>query len=224
VDSRGRQYLPNLWGEIVTLKHFMAAQMRKPSGWFGSVLLRPLLNRMNMAVVQSTLSRIELEPHHHVLEIGFGGGGALVLVSKQLTTGVVTGVDFSPEMVREAERHFRHEIANGRLRVQLGDISVLPFASATFDRVFTINTIYFWPNTLQGLGEIRRVLKPGGLAVIALRSRENMERVSFTQHGFRLFSPGEVPPILQQAGFTSVKLTHERQGTRFDEVLVSGVA
>ena len=213
-----------MWGEIVTLKHFMAAQMRKPSGWFGSVLLRRLLNRMNMAIVESTLSRIELEPHHRVLEIGFGGGAALALVSKHLTTGVVTGVDFSPEMVRKAERHFRHEIANGRLRVQLGDSAALPFASATFDRVFTINTIYFWPNTLQGLGEIRRVLKPGGLAVIALRSRENMERVSFTQHGFRLFSPPEVPPIMQQAGFTTVKLTHEKQGTRFDEVLVSGVA
>jgi ubiquinone/menaquinone biosynthesis C-methylase UbiE len=202
----------------------MAAQMRKPSGWFGSVFLPRLLNRMNMALVESTLSRIELEPHHHVLEIGFGGGAALALVSKHLTTGVVTGVDFSSEMVREAERHFRLEIANGRLRVQLGDIAALPFASATFDRVFTINTIYFWPNTLEGLEEIRRVLKPGGLAVIALRSRENMERVSFTQHGFRLFSPPEVPPIMQQAGFTRVKLTHERQGTRFDEVLVSGVA
>jgi ubiquinone/menaquinone biosynthesis C-methylase UbiE len=208
----------------VTLKQFIAAQMRKPTGWFGSVFLRRLLNRMNMAVVESTLSRMELEPHHLVLEIGFGGGAALALVSKHLTTGVVTGVDFSPEMVREAERHLRHEIANGRLRVQLGDIAALPFASATFDRVFTINTIYFWPNTLQGLGEIRRVLKPGGLAVIALRSRENMERVSFTQHGFRLFSPPEVPPIMQQAGFTNVKLAHERQGTRVDEVLVSGVA
>jgi ubiquinone/menaquinone biosynthesis C-methylase UbiE len=208
----------------VTLKHFMAAQMRKPSGWFGSVILRRLLNRMNMAIVESTLSRIGLEPHHHVLEIGFGGGAALALVSKRLITGVVTGVDFSPEMVREAELRFRHEIANGRFRVQLGDIAALPFASATFDSAFTINTIYFWPDTVQGFGEIRRVLKPGGLAVVALRSRENMERVSFTQHGFRLFSPPDVPPLMQQAGFTNVKLTHERQGTRMDEVVVSGVA
>jgi ubiquinone/menaquinone biosynthesis C-methylase UbiE len=202
----------------------MAEQMRKPSGWFGSVVLRRLLNRVNMAIVESTLSRIGLEPDHQILEIGFGGGAALALISRRLTTGVVTGVDFSPEMVREAERRFRHEIANGRLRVQLGDIAALPFASATLDRVFTINTIYFWPDTVQGFGEIRRVLKPGGVAVIALRSRENMERVSFTQHGFRLFSPPEVPRFMQQAGFTNVKLTHEKQGTRFDEVLVSGVA
>lgn len=208
----------------MTFKHFMAAQMRKPSGWFGSVILSRLLNRMNMAIVESTILRIRLEPHHHLLEIGFGGGAALALISKRLTTGVVTGVDFSPEMVREAEHHFRHEIANGRIRVQLGDIAALPFASATFDRVFTINTIYFWPDTVQGFGEIRRVLKPGGLAVIALRSRENMERVSFTQHGFRLFSPPEVLLFMQQAGFTNVKLTHERQRIRFDEVLVSGVA
>jgi ubiquinone/menaquinone biosynthesis C-methylase UbiE len=202
----------------------MAAQMRKPSGWFGSVILRRLLNRMNMAVVESTISRIGLEPHHQLLEIGFGGGAALALVSKRLVTGVVTGVDFSPEMVREAERRFRHEIANGRLRVQLADIAALPFASATFDRVFTINTIYFWPDTVRGFAEIRRVLKPGGLAVIALRSRENMERISFTQHGFRLFSPPEVPPFMEQAGFKKVKITHERQGTRIDELLVSGVA
>jgi ubiquinone/menaquinone biosynthesis C-methylase UbiE len=198
--------------------------MRKPSGWFGSVILRRLLNRMNVAIVESTVSRLQLEPHHHVLEIGFGGGAALALVSKRLITGVITGVDFSPEMVREAERRFRHEIANGRLRVQLGDIGALPFASASFDRAFTINTIYFWPDTVQGFGEIRRVLKPGGLAVIALRSRENMERVSFTEHGFSLFSPPEVPLFMRQVGFTNVKLTHERQGTRIDEVLVSGVA
>ncbi|MGZ4107951.1 MAG: class I SAM-dependent methyltransferase [Tumebacillaceae bacterium] len=208
----------------MTLKHFMAEQMRKPSGWFGSVILRRLLNRMNMAIVEATLLRIRLEPHHQVLEIGFGGGAAMALISRRLTTGVVSGVDFSPEMVREAERRFRREIASGRVRVQLGDIAALPFASATFDRVFTINTIYFWQDTVQGFGEMRRVLKAGGLAVIALRSRENMERVSFTQHGFRLFSPPEVTLLMQQAGFTNVELTHERQGTRFDEVLVSGIA
>ena len=202
----------------------MAAQMRKPSGWFGSVILRRLLNLMNMAIVESTISRLALEPFHHILEIGFGGGAALELVAKRLTTGVVTGVDFSPEMVQATERRLRHQIASGRLRVQLGDIAALPFPSATFDRAFTINTIYFWPDTVQGFGEIRRVLKPGALAVIALRSRENMERVSFTQHGFRLFSPFEVPLFMQQAGFTNVKLTHERQGTRIDELLVSGVA
>ncbi len=196
--------------------------MRKPCGWFGSTIMHPILNRLNRAVIESSLSRIKIEPQHSVLEIGFGGGSALALVAKRLTTGTVTGVDLSPDMVRKAEYQFRREIADGRIRVQLGDIAALPFESESFDRVFTINTIYFWQDTLQCFLEIKRVLKPGGQALVALRSRENMQRVAFTQHGFRLFSPDEVQPYMAQAGFTHVRSTHARQGTRFDEILVSG--
>ena len=208
----------------MSLRQFMAAQLRKPSGWFGSVVMSRMLNRMNIEIVNSTLTRLELQPQHNVLEIGFGGGAALTLVARQLTNGIVSGVDFSPEMVNAGQQRFRREIEQGRVRIQLGDVAKLPFPSASFDRVFTINTIYFWPDTLQGLAEIRRVLKPGGLAVIAVRSRENMQRVALTQHGFRLFSPGEVTELLKQSGFTNVTMTHEKQNTRFDEVLVSGHA
>jgi SAM-dependent methyltransferase len=208
----------------MSLKQFMAAQLRKPSGWFGSLIMSRMLNRMNIEIVNSTLGRLDLQPQHNVLEIGFGGGAALSLVAARLTTGVATGVDFSPEMVEAGQKRFRTDIDNGRMRVQFGDVSQLPFPSASFDRLFTINTIYFWPDPQQGFAEIRRVLKPSGLAIIALRSRENMERVALTQHGFRLFSPNEVPELMTQAGFTHVTMTHEKQGTRFDEVLVSATA
>jgi SAM-dependent methyltransferase len=208
----------------MSFKQFMAAQLRKPSGWFGSLVMSRMLNRMNIEIVTSTLARLDLQPQHNVLEIGFGGGAALALVAAQLTTGVASAVDFSPEMVEAAQHRFKNEIANHRVHVQFGDVSQLPFPPASFDRVFTINTIYFWSDTQQGLAEIRRVLKPGGVAIIALRSRENMERVSMTQHGFRLFSPDEVPELMQQAGFTNITMIHEKQGTRFDEVLVSATA
>jgi arsenite methyltransferase len=208
----------------MSFKQFMAAQLRKPSGWFGSLVMSRMLNRMNIDIVHSTLARLQIQPQHDVLEIGFGGGAALALVAKQLTTGVASGVDFSPEMVAAAQRRFKTDIDNGRMRLQLGDVSQLPFPSASFDRVFTINTIYFWPDTQKGFAEIRRVLKPSGLAVVALRSRENMERVPLTQHGFRLFDPAEVQKLMQDSGFSNLHLTHEKQGTRFDELLISGTA
>ena len=205
-------------------KQFMAAQLRKPSGWFGSLMMTRMLNRMNIAIVNSTLARLDLQPQHNVLEIGFCGGAALSLVADQLTTGVATGIDFSSEMVSAAQSRFKTDIDNGRMRVQLGDVSRLPFPAASFDRVFTINTIYFWPDTQQGFSEIRRVLKPGGLAVIALRSRENMQRAALTQHGFRLFSPAEAQKLMQDSGFSNLRLTHEKQSSRFDEVLLSATA
>jgi Methyltransferase domain len=181
----------------MTLKHFMAAQMRKPSGWFGSVILRRLLNRMKMAVVESTLSRIGLEPHHHhhLLEICFGGGAALALVSKRLITGIVTGVDFSPEMVREAERRFGLEIANGHLRVQLGDIAALPFASATFDRVFTI--IHHQYNLL--LARYGTGLRGNPARAQARRSGRHRPALA-REYGARLVHSAWVPSLLSSGG------------------------
>jgi SAM-dependent methyltransferase len=135
---------------------------------------------------------------------------------------MVCGVDLSPGVVRQAERRFREEIAAGRLRVQLGDISHLPFPDGTFDRVFTINTIYFWPDTSRGMAEIRRVLKANGKAAVGIRSREKMEQHSVTKHDFRLFSGEEVADVMRQAGFADVKIDHSDQDKWYDQVIVVG--
>lgn len=89
--------------------------------------------------------------------------------------------------------------------------------------MFTINTIYFWPNTLQGFGEIRRVLKNDGLAIVSLRSKETMQNYAVTKYDFRLFLPDEAADLMRQAGFRDVLLEQRHQGKVFNEVLVVGV-
>ncbi len=200
----------------------MAAQLRKPSGWFGSLVLSRIMNRVNRGVIDSTIDLLRVSPDHQVLEIGFGGGSALVQLAKRLTSGSVTGVDSSADMVLQAERKFRRDIAAGRVQVQAGDVSQLPFADSSFDRVFTINTIYFWPDALQGLSEIRRVLKPGGIAAVSLRSKQKMKKHRVTQYGFRLFSPEDVTALIRQAGFHDVMLEHRNQDHWYDDVIVLG--
>lgn len=207
----------------MSIKRFMAAQLRKPSGLFGSLVVSRLMNRANRKIIDSTLELLQVSPQNQVLEIGFGGGAAISLLTKQLSTGVVSGVDISADLVRQAERRFHGEIAEGRVRVQLGDISHLPFADAVFDRVFTINTIYFWSNTLQGFGEIRRVLKNDGLAIVSLRSKETMQNYAVTKYDFRLFLPDEAADLMRQAGFRDVRVEQRHQGKMFNEVLVVGV-
>jgi arsenite methyltransferase len=204
------------------MTRFIASQLRRPHGWFGSLVLSPVMNRVNRKIVDSTLALLQLRPEHQVLEIGFGGGLGLERLARVLTTGKVTGVDMSADVVRRAEHRFRREIAEGRMRLQLGEVSRLSFADAEFDRVFTVNTIYFWPDALQGLGEIRRVLKNGGLAAVSLRSREKMQKRSLTKHNFRLFSPDEVAGLMQQAGFRNIQAEHRDQDRAWDEVIVVG--
>ncbi|HET7213153.1 MAG TPA: class I SAM-dependent methyltransferase [Terriglobia bacterium] len=201
---------------------FIASQLRRPHGWFGSLVLSPVMNRVNGQIVESTLALLQLRPEHQVLEIGFGGGLGLRRLARLLAGGRATGVDISPDVVRDGERSFRREIAAGRLRILGGEVSKLPFSDAEFDRVFTVNTIYFWPDTLQGLGEIRRVLKNGGLAAVGLRSREKMEKHAVSRYNFRLFSAEEVAGLMKQAGFRDIKVQHRDQDRVWDEVIVTG--
>jgi ubiquinone/menaquinone biosynthesis C-methylase UbiE len=204
------------------MQRFMASQLRQPSGWFGSYVLSRMMNRINRAIVDRTLDLLDLAPESNVLEIGFGGGIALSLLAKRLSQGMVSGVDFSADMVQRAERRFRREIDQGRVRVQLGNISQLPFPDATFDRVFTINTVYFWPDTLQGLSELRRVLKNGGRAAVSIRSKDKMGKHAVTKYDFRLFSGDELADLMRQAGFRDVRVDHRDQDKWADQVVVLG--
>lgn len=206
----------------MNVKRFMASQLRKPTGWFGSRVVSRMMNRGNRQIIEGTLALLELRPQDDVLEIGFGGGSALLELSRRLRSGVVAGIDISPDLVRRAQSRFRREIAEGRVRVQLGDISHLPFPAAAFDRAFTINIIYFWPDALQGLSEIRRVLKDGGLAAVSLRSKEKMQRYAVTKYDFQLFSKGEVADLMRQVGFRNVSVDHRDEDKWYDQVIVVG--
>lgn len=201
---------------------FMASQLRQPSGWFGSIVMSRLLNKVNTQIVDTTLALMDVKPEHRVLEIGFGGGSALSHLVDSAGSGAIAGVDISPEMVRRAESKFSSEIRSGRLQVQVGDISKLPFADALFDRVFTINTIYFWPNTLGGLRELYRVLRKDGRATISIRSKNKMEKQSVTNYGFRLFSADELAVLMAQSGFREIRVDHRDQDKWYDQVIVVG--
>jgi ubiquinone/menaquinone biosynthesis C-methylase UbiE len=204
------------------IQRFMARQLRMPSGWFGATVVSRIMNRVNRSIINSTIELLQIEPHQELLEIGFGGGTALSQIAARLRTGAVYGVDISPDLVHKAERKFRKEIAEGRVRVLSGGMSQLPFSESTFDRVFAINTIYFWPDPLQGMCEIRRVLRHEGRAIVSMRSKENMQNYSVTKYDFHLYLPDDAAALMREAGFRNVQVVLRREGTLTNEVLVIG--
>jgi len=207
----------------MAINQFLAAQLRKPSGLFGSFVLGRLMNLGNRELILSTIAQLQLSSQHIVLEIGFGGGSGLKHLANRLTNGKAIGIDYSPEMVRSAQQKLRRQISEGHIEVQLGDISSLQFHDGVFDRVFTVNTIYFWPDVPKGFSEIRRVLRHGGQAAVSLRSKEKMQRASFTKDGFRLFSPKDVATLMQEAGFREVRIHHSNCSKLADNVIVLGM-
>lgn len=102
-----------------------------------------------------------------VLEVGFGMGTDLFQFAS--AGAIVSGVELSPEHLRIAKQRFALFGIPAELR--LGDAEDLPFEDAAFDLVYSFGVIHHTPDTEKAVAEIRRVLKPGGRAIIGVYHR-----------------------------------------------------
>lgn len=205
------------------LSRFLARQLGRPSGWFGRLVMAPLLNHGNRELLTAGLAQLEVAPDHAFLDVGFGGAATLSRLLRAGHRGSLTGVDFSEDMVRRAERRFARPIAAGRLQVAVGDVVAMPLPDAAFDRVLTANTVYFWPDLEGSFRSIARVLRPEGRLVVAFTGADKMrefERVA--RHGFMPRHPEDIEQALLAAGFGDVSIRALEAGlTRGDFLAVA---
>ena len=183
----------------------MARQLAQPRGLLGRLAGR-LMDRFNRVMHASALSALGVQRGDRVLEIGFGGGATLDPLLRAARPGAVVGLELSTTMVGRARRHYRSALEEGRLELRLGSAEYIPFPDESFDRVLTINTLYFWPDAARALGEIYRVLRPGGRFVLALRPKQGLQRGHAEEHGFILREDAEVQALLQDAHLRIVAL------------------
>jgi demethylmenaquinone methyltransferase/2-methoxy-6-polyprenyl-1,4-benzoquinol methylase len=124
--------------------------------------------------------------HAIVLDVACGTGDLTATIFEK-TGARVIGVDFCRPMLELATRKY------SRLSFLEGDALRLPFAEAAFDAV----TIGFGLRNLasveSGLSELRRVLKPGGLAAILEFSKPILP-------GFRAFAATYCNRVLPRLG------------------------
>jgi arsenite methyltransferase len=191
----------------VLFRRLLAQQLARPSGLPGLLMARTL-DRVNARVNRLAIEQLALAPHDRLLDVGFGGG-VLIRAALAAVPGIrVTGIDVSQPMLARARRTFRREIANGRVEIVEADVSSIPYPGGRFDKAAAINTLHFWPDPAAGLAEVRRVLTPGGVFVIAVRPKVFLERVKFTTLGFRAFEDAELRRLLEAAGFEAAVIEH----------------
>jgi len=145
------------------------AQLAHPSGTLGWVAGRvmALANRSRNHWVVDGLG---LMPGELVLEIGAGPGVGLARAAR--TGALVVGVDHSEAMVAAARKKNRRALAEGRVRLVRASAGTLPVASESLDVVFSVDAVPYWDDLFRGLCEVRRVLRPGGRAALAVRDPE----------------------------------------------------
>lgn len=100
----------------------------------------------------------------HVLDVAAGPGTLATLVAKEVAG--VHAVDFSPRMIALLrERVARERLGNVQATVMDGQ--QLAFPDASFDAAFSMFGLMFFPDRARGFGELARVLRPGGRAVVS---------------------------------------------------------
>lgn len=121
----------------------------------------------SFAGVANPWSLGRLEPGKRVLDLGSGAGmDSLIAALMVGPEGSVTGIDMTPEMIENA-RKGAAELGLSNVTFVEGEAEALPFDDSSFDVVISNGVIDLIPDKDAVLGEIYRVLAPGGRIQIA---------------------------------------------------------
>ncbi|TAN59383.1 MAG: methyltransferase domain-containing protein [Rhodospirillales bacterium] len=127
-----------------------------------------LFRRRDMlAVIEMPLSDLAGKD---VLEIGPGGGAHSCLFAKY--GAKVTAIDITPPRAASTARKLKL-VGDGTGQAYQGDAENLPFQDSSFDIVYSNGVLHHSQDTERCIAEVRRVLKPGGKAVLMLYARHS---------------------------------------------------
>ncbi len=199
----------------------LTGQYGHPRGIVGRVLGEQMV-RQHVSETDWTISRLNIQPEDQILELGFGAGRAIELVATQAPDGHVFGIDISQTMMHAASCRNARAIKSGRVTLRQGDLTTLLFSNNQFDKVFSIQTIYFWPDPQRALAEIFRVLKPGGMLIVTLSTGTIDSDETGLEH-YQLLLETQIVPAMKQIGFTFVSIEQGPTSRQFKTTAVIGV-
>jgi ubiquinone/menaquinone biosynthesis C-methylase UbiE len=109
---------------------------------------------------RGVISLLDLKENVHFLDVGCGTGWAVYQAAQRVNNvGVFCGIDLSSKMIEKAKENFRGEKDFHFLKA---NAESLPLDNDFFDVVISTNSFHHYFNPVKALGEIFRVLKPGG--------------------------------------------------------------
>ena len=129
-----------------------------------SAMLRGTANWLYQAACAPPLGR--------VLEIGCGMGSGMLAIDRRFRPAELDGFDLDDKQVARARPRLAALASRRPLRLWTGDATQIAAPSASYDGVFEFTIFHHIPDWRRALGEVHRVLKPGGYFFFEELSRE----------------------------------------------------
>jgi len=156
-------------------------------------------------ITDPMLELMQLRPDERVLDIGCGSGWLCRQIAGLVHGGSVMGIDVSDEMVRRAEQA---SAGIPHVSFRVGTAEKIPCQDASFTRVVSVESAYYWSDPEKGLSEIFRVLAPQGSAWILINYyRDNPHCYQWGAHyaiPASLLWAEEWADFFRRAGFAEV--------------------
>jgi ubiquinone/menaquinone biosynthesis C-methylase UbiE len=178
----------------------LAAQFRCPSGIEG-VEMGEYMNEANLIMTLHSIDRLNLLDNDRILELGHGNCRHLFNVLKQKNNLTYYGLDISELMCKEAGQINQQFVDSKQASFYLYDGMNIPFADNYFDKIFTVNTIYFWSAPKFLLSELYRVMKAKGKLNITFGQEHYMKHLPVTQFGFTLYDNEKIEQLIGTTQF-----------------------
>jgi ubiquinone/menaquinone biosynthesis C-methylase UbiE len=186
----------------------LAQNLANPQGEKG-IEIGEMMNATNIGMTLESIKTLVIDDGQHILEIGHGNAGHLKSIMSLAKNLRYTGIDISETMHNEA-RKLNKEFEN-QADFILYEGKKLPFQDGTFNKIFTVNTVYFWENPVEFLNEIYRVLKDDGTFVLTFGQRDFMEKLPFTEYDFTLYNNNEMEELISKSHFKRMKTSEKKE-------------
>lgn len=193
--------------------NWLLDQSARPRGFAGRLLARTM-NSAHAPMTNWALSLTSPQDLGTVLDVGCGGGGALLRLSELAPDAELHGIDYSTEALVVAARTNRRLMEQGSVFLREADVSELPYEDNRFDLTVAINSHYFWPDLVAGLGEILRVSRPRGSVALAggeyFGGKHDRRNRKLSSNGrMNLQTLPELRDIVSEAGFSGAAIHEE---------------
>jgi len=117
------------------------------------------------------LRHLQANPPARLLDVATGTADLAIMAAHMLPQTHVTGIDLSESMLTVGRDKVQAAGLEKRITLAQGDCLALPYAEGSFDAATAAFGVRNFESLPAGLAELRRVLKPGGNAVILELSR-----------------------------------------------------
>jgi ubiquinone/menaquinone biosynthesis C-methylase UbiE len=210
IRTRPKQLTKRMGGKM-SLLHYFIRQSIKPEGNTGKIMLK-IMNNAHKKLFETGMEKLNIHENYKILELGFGGGMALKLLSRRYRAIELFGVDFSDESVKIASRNNKEDVENGKIKLFKADIGEMPFGDSFFDAIMAFQTHYYWEEMENKVEEIYRVLKDKGQFIMVA------EKYKINYHMKQYKTESEMKNLFKNVGFEQMEYEEIK-----DNVYIGGI-